>query len=52
MINKTLAEMLWTLTDCALEQLKNGRELKKVIVYGFFDLPMHQDISYYNNNSV
>lgn len=33
-VDQTLAEMLCTLTDCALEQLKQGRQLKKAIVYG------------------
>jgi len=33
LIDQTLAEMLCTLTDCALEQLKKGKQIKKVIVY-------------------
>ena len=32
--DQVLAEMLCTLTDCSLEQLKDGKLLKKAMIYG------------------
>lgn len=32
--SQTLAEMLCCLTDCCLEQIKNGKQIKKAVAYG------------------
>ena len=32
--DQTLAEMLCTMTDCCVDQLKNAKQIKKAIVYG------------------
>ena len=36
-VDQTLAEMLCTLTDCGVEELKKGRQLEKAMVYGSID---------------
>jgi len=33
-LDQTYAEMLCTLTDCCVEHLKNGKQVKNAIVYG------------------